>query len=109
MKPPEQSASPNIPVEPKLPNSVCTDKKSSPFTKPVELFAKAIRNSSEQGGVICDPFAGSGTAVIAAEQLGRCAYLMEIDPGYCDVIVKRYATLKGEAPAKHFKAVQRAA
>lgn len=56
--------------------------------KPVELFARPLRNHK---GDVYDPFCGSGTAIIAAEQLGRTCYAMEIDPAYCDVIRQRYA------------------
>jgi DNA modification methylase len=58
--------------------------------KPVNLAAKAIKNSSEDGQLILDGFLGSGTTLIAAEKLGRTCYGMEIDPKYCDVIIKRY-------------------
>jgi len=46
--------------------------------------------------VVLDPFGGSGTALIAAEQTGRCARLMELDPRYCDVIVKRWEQFTGK-------------
>ena len=64
--------------------------------KPVELPFRAILNSAGPNGVIADLFAGSGTTLIAAEQLGRRAYLMEIDPVYCDVIVKRWEKFTGK-------------
>jgi DNA modification methylase len=51
---------------------------------------------SERGELILDLFGGSGTTVSAAEQTGRTAYLMEIDPRYCDVIVKRWENLTGK-------------
>ena len=69
--------------------------KEHPTMKPIELWAEAIKNSSNQNDVIVDPFGGSGTAIVAAEQLGRVAYSMEIDPKYCDVIVKRWELLTG--------------
>ena len=62
-----------------------------PTMKPVPLFAYQMGNSSARGGIVLDPFAGSGTTAIAAEQLGRQARLMELDPRYCDVIRKRWA------------------
>ncbi len=65
--------------------------KLHPTAKPVELFARAIRNSSKRGDIVADPFAGSGTSVIAAEQTGRRAYVCEIDPAYCDVCRTRWA------------------
>lgn len=61
-----------------------------PTMKPVELVARAIANSSLVDDVILDPFAGSGTTMIAAESLGRTAALIELDPRYCDVIRRRY-------------------
>jgi DNA modification methylase len=67
-----------------------------PTTKPIELLSKMIRNSSRSGDLVYDPFLGSGTTLIAAEQLGRKCYGMEISPAYCDVIVKRWETLTGK-------------
>lgn len=61
-----------------------------PTMKPVELVARAIRNSSRPGEIVLDPFAGSGSTLIAAEQEGRVAYCIELDPRYCDVIRERY-------------------
>ena len=55
--------------------------------KPVELAVRAIKNSSLQGENVLDLFGGSGSTLIACEQTGRKAYLMELDPLYCDVIV----------------------
>lgn len=62
--------------------------------KPVELMTSIIDNTV--GTLIADPFLGSGTTLIAAEQLGRKCYGMEISPAYCDVIVKRWETLTGK-------------
>ena len=62
--------------------------------KPVELMTSIIDNTV--GTLIADPFCGSGTTLIAAEQLGRKCYGMEISPAYCDVIVKRWETLTGK-------------
>jgi len=61
-----------------------------PTMKPVELVERAIRNSSRPGDVVLDAFGGSGTTMIAAEKSGRQARLMELDPKYCDVIVRRW-------------------
>ena len=58
--------------------------------KPVALAAQAIRNSSKRGGTVLDTFAGSGSTILACEQLNRRCFAMEIDPRYCDVIRKRY-------------------
>lgn len=66
-----------------------------PTMRPVELFARAIRNSSDRGALVVDPFLGSGTTLIAAEQLGRRAFGTEISPAYCDVIVERWQNLTG--------------
>jgi len=62
--------------------------------KPMECMARAIRN--HDAPLIYDPFLGSGTTLIAAEQLGRACYGMEISPAYCDVIVKRWETMTGQ-------------
>jgi site-specific DNA-methyltransferase (adenine-specific) len=80
-----------------------------PTMKPVVLFAYLLGNSTAPQGLAYDPFLGSGTTLIAAEQLGRKCYGMEISPQYCDVIVKRWETLTGkqaelETPAKKSKA-----
>ena len=74
---------------------ICKDgvNKLHPTQKPVELAAKAIKNHS--AGLVVDLFGGSGSTLIACEQLNRTCYMMEIDPVYCDVIVQRYINLKG--------------
>lgn len=69
-----------------------------PTQKPVELGERAIRNSSPQGGIVLDLFGGSGSTLIAAHGTGRRAYLMELDPRYCDVICRRYAEHTGTVP-----------
>ena len=61
-----------------------------PTMKPIGLCARAIQNSSKRDEIILDPFCGSGSTIIAAEQLGRVCYAAEIDPKYCDVIVRRW-------------------
>ena len=58
--------------------------------KPLELVGKAIKNSSRKNENIFDGFGGSGSTLIASEQIERNAYLMELDERYVDVIVKRY-------------------
>ncbi len=63
--------------------------------KPVELAARAMQYSSKPGEHVLDLFGGSGSTLIAAEQTGRRAFLMEIDPLYCDVIVQRYEKFTG--------------
>jgi DNA modification methylase len=64
--------------------------------KPVALVEKAINNSSKGGDVIIDLFGGSGSTLIASEKIGRCARIMELDPIYCDVIVKRWENFTGK-------------
>jgi len=64
--------------------------------KPVKLYATLIEAFTNAGHTIHEPFCGSGTTLIAAEQLGRKCYGMEISPAYCDVIVKRWETLTGK-------------
>ena len=66
-----------------------------PTMKPVELVERAIRNSSRPGDVVMDPFGGSGTTLIAAEKSGRQARLIELDPKYVDVIVRRWQDYAG--------------
>lgn len=66
-----------------------------PTMKPVELVERAIRNSSLPGDVVLDPFGGSGTTLIAAEKSGRQARLIELDPKYVDVIVRRWQGYAG--------------
>ena len=61
-----------------------------PTMKPIKLLARNIRNSSKSDDSVLDLFGGSGSTLIACEQLGRKCYMMELDPKYCDVIRKRY-------------------
>ncbi len=67
-----------------------------PTMKPVALFDYLIQNSTEKGGSILDLFGGSGTTIIACEQNGRNAFVMELDPRYVDVIIARWEELTGE-------------
>jgi DNA modification methylase len=67
-----------------------------PTTKPVELIERAILNSSNQGVTIFEPFGGSGSTLIACEKSGRKNRTMELDPKYCDVIVKRWEEFTGK-------------
>ena len=66
-----------------------------PTMKPVELVQRALRNSSKSRGVVFDPFGGSGSTLIACETTGRQARLIELDPKYVDVIVKRWQDYTG--------------
>lgn len=61
-----------------------------PTTKPVELLEQLMGNSARYGDAVLDPFGGSGSTLIACERTGRHAYLAELDPAYCDVIVRRW-------------------
>ena len=65
--------------------------------KPTALVADAIKDCSRRGDIVLDPFAGSGTTLIAAEQAGRTARVIEFDPLYCDTIIRRFETLTGKA------------
>jgi len=67
-----------------------------PTQKPVELIERALNNSSKGGDVVLDLFGGSGSTLIACQKNGRKARLMELDPKYCDVIVKRWEDFTGE-------------
>ena len=67
-----------------------------PTMKPVELVANCLKDATKEGDVVIDLFGGSGTTMIACEQLGRKARLMEIDPHYCDVIIERWEKLTGK-------------
>jgi DNA modification methylase len=69
---------------------------SHPTVKPVALVADAIRDVSHRGQLVLDVFGGAGTTLIAAEKTGRCARLIEIDPIYCDVIIRRWQKLTGK-------------
>jgi DNA modification methylase len=79
-----------------------------PTTKPVELIERALLNSSKTRDTVLDPFAGSGSTLIACEKTGRQARLLELEPHYCDVMVQRYleyggkdATLEGDGRTFH--------
>lgn len=71
-------------------------KKEHGAQKPVALVSKALDHSAEMGDIVLDPFLGSGTTLIAAEQTGRVCYGVEIDPKYCDVTLARWETLTGQ-------------
>jgi DNA modification methylase len=71
-----------------------------PTMKPVELVARCLRNSSRPGDRVLDPFAGSGTTIVACETLGRRGYAIELDPRYCDVILARFEAMTGLVPTR---------
>ena len=68
--------------------------------KPTVLMERAIKNSSDDGDTIFDPFLGSGSTLIACEQINRICYGVEIDPHYCDVVVKRWEAFTGKSGQK---------
>lgn len=74
-----------------------------PTMKPITLCAKLIYNSSHEGDIVIDPFGGSGSTLIACEQLNRKARLIELEPKYCDVIVKRFKDANPNATIKHIR------
>jgi hypothetical protein len=68
-----------------------------PTMKPLELIGQLLRNSTKRDDLVLDPFGGSGSTLIAADALGRRAAIVELDPGYCDVIRRRYEKASGNA------------
>jgi DNA modification methylase len=68
-----------------------------PTVKPVAMLADAIRDVTKRGAIVLDPFAGSGSTLIAAEKTGRQARCIEYEPKYCDVIVRRWQVYTGKA------------
>jgi DNA modification methylase len=82
-----------------------------PTMKPVALFEYQMLNNTKGGDIVLDSFGGSGTTLIAAEKNGRIARIMELDPRYCDVIIKRWQDFTGknatlESSGKYFDEVQ---
>jgi DNA modification methylase len=67
-----------------------------PTMKPIRLVARAIVNSSAPADIVLDGFLGSGSTLIASDQTGRVCYGTELDPRYCDVIVKRWENMTGK-------------
>ena len=67
-----------------------------PTMKPVELVANCMADATKEGDIVLDAFGGSGTTIIAAEQMGRKAIVMEKDPKYVDVIIKRWEEMTGK-------------
>ena len=100
-------SSPRSPVT-DVPVSVILDNKplrspEHPTMKPITLCAKLIYNSSHEGDIVLDPFGGSGSTLIAADQLNRKACLIELEPKYCDVIVKRFKDNNPGARILHYR------
>lgn len=75
-----------------------------PTMKPVELFLRSINDTTGIGEIVLDLFGGSGTAVVACEQSGRICRVMEYDPRYCDVIIKRWESLTGRKAVREHEA-----
>jgi len=69
-----------------------------PTVKPVAMIADILRDVSDRNDIVLDGFGGSGTTLIAAEQTGRVARLLELDPLYCDVILRRFAAATASEP-----------
>lgn len=88
----------DYPIVNSFANKGLSDKESRlhPTVKPAQMVADAILDCSRKGDIILDPFLGSGTTLIAAEQTGRTCYGMEISPNYCDVIVSRWERFTGK-------------
>lgn len=86
-------------LEPSCETTVIREKRPSindvhPTMKPVKLFGRLVKNSSKSNDIVLDLFGGSGTTIVACEQLNRRAYLMELDPAYVDACVQRYIRFK---------------
>lgn len=77
-----------------------TANKLHPTMKPVELISNALLNSTKEKDIVLDLFGGSGSTMIACEQLNRKNYTMELDPHYCDVIIARWEKLTGKKAVK---------
>lgn len=73
-----------------------TENKLHPTMKPVELICNALKNSTDENDCVLDLFGGSGSTLIACEQLNRKCYMMELDEHYCDVIITRWEKLTGK-------------
>ena len=77
-----------------------TSSQEHPTMKPVELIAYQITNNTKGEDIVLDTFGGSGSTLIAAEKTGRICYMMELDPKYIDVIIKRYEDFTGKTATK---------
>lgn len=91
--------------EDKYPTTVMHEDKPAindvhPTMKPVKLIARQVANSSRRGEIVLDIFGGSGSTLIACEQLNRACYTMELDPRFVDVIIKRWEEFTGEKAEK---------
>ncbi len=92
----------------KIPTTIIHEDKPTkselhPTMKPVKLMARLIKNSSLKDQLVLDLFGGSGSTMMACEQLERTCYMMELDPHYCDVIVERWNNLTGNKAEKIYE------
>lgn len=71
-----------------------------PTQKPIKLAERALRKSTEENDIVLEMFGGSGSTLMACEQMGRKCYTIELDPIYCDVIIKRYEQFTGQKAEK---------
>lgn len=88
---------PTTVIDEKKPNACIVE---HPTMKPIPLFGRLIVNSTREHDIVLDTFGGSGTTLIACEQLGRKCRIMELSPEYCDVIVDRWEAWTGEKAIK---------
>lgn len=89
---------------PNASNSASKDEKTEhPTQKPVELFSRSILHHTNPGEYVYDPFAGSGTLMVACEKTKRRALMMELDPKYCDIIIQRYENYSGKKAIREAK------
>ena len=72
------------------------EKRVHPTQKPIKMLSEILEDFTKQDNIVLDVFGGSGSTLIACEQLDRTCYMMELDPKYCDVIIRRYENLTGE-------------
>ena len=93
-----QAASPIMPFGSKQAEDAVTP---HPTQKPLELFTRPILNHTRPGEIVYEPFCGSGTCLIAAEQTGRRCFALELDPRWCDVIRDRYHAFAAREQGKH--------
>lgn len=92
-------------LEQRVPTTILRENKPAkntdhPTMKPIKLIGKQIKNSSKRKQIVLDLFGGSGSTLIACEELDRQCFIMELDPKYCDVIIKRWETLTGQKAEK---------
>ena len=78
------------------PNGTRANLEMHPTVKPVSLIADALLDCSKRNNIVLDPFGGSGSTLIAAERVGRKAYLMELDPLYVDTIIRRWKNITSQ-------------